>query len=156
MKVIRSADQYVLQLAKQEKQMLFELLRLYPRIPAGHQSLSKSGRLPEAEATQRMLDEALAEQRALNRKQVQTFISDPSRCEETEAGVRLRLSPADFEWLLQVLNDIHVGSWILLGSPDPELDVARLDKTTAPHFWVMSLARDFQAGLLHPFEKPKK
>jgi hypothetical protein len=155
-KVIRSANHYVLQLGKQEKQLLFELLKLYPRIPAGHQSLSKSGGLPEAEANQGMLEEALAEQRAANQKEVQRFVSDPRRCEETEAGVRLRLSPADFEWLLQILNDIRVGSWILLGSPDPDLEEAQLDKSTAPHFWVMRLAGDFQARLLYPFEKPRK
>ena len=61
------------------------------------------------EANQQLLDEALAEQRAENKKQVQALLADPRRFEHTETGARLSLSPAEVEWLLQVLNDIRVG-----------------------------------------------
>ena len=36
------------------------------------------------------------------------------------SGLQLTLSGPEIEWLLQVLNDVRVGSWIALGSPDPE------------------------------------
>ena len=87
-------------------------------MPPAHQLLSKAGRLPDPEANQQLLDEALAEQRAENRRQLQALLADPRRFAHTETGARLSLSPAEVEWLLQVLNDIRVGSWVRLGSPD--------------------------------------
>ena len=105
-------------MGQREKRLLPQILKLYPRVPPAHHVLSKSGRLPDREANQRLLDEALAEQRAENKKQLQALLADPRRFEHTETGARLSLSPAEVEWLLQVLNDIRVGSWILLGSPE--------------------------------------
>ena len=98
-----------------EAHLLLEVLNLYPCLPPAHQKLSKAGRLPESDANQRLLDEALAEQRAENRKQLQALLADPRRFQQTAAGCRLSLSRAETEWLLQVLNDIRVGSWVRLG-----------------------------------------
>ena len=108
--------------------------------------LSKSGRLPDREANQRLLDEALAEQRAENKKQLQALLADPRRFEHTETGARLSLSPAEVEWLLQVLNDIRVGSWVILGSPEEK--PAELNAANAPHFLAMEMAGYFQMQLL--------
>src|SRR6266700_1113824 len=108
-------NKLILQLGKPEKHLLFELLKLYPRIPAAHCKLTKSGRLPDQEASQKLLEEALAEQRSENKRQLLALLADPARLQESEGVCRLSLSRGDIEWLLQVLNDIRVGSWILLG-----------------------------------------
>ena len=63
-----SRNKLLLQLGKREKHLLFELLKLYPRIPPAHHKLTRSSRLPDQEASQKLLDEALAEQRAENKK----------------------------------------------------------------------------------------
>jgi hypothetical protein len=133
-------------LGQREKRLLVQVFKLYPRVPSAHQRLSKAGRLPEPEANQRLLDEALAEQRAENKKQLQALLTDPKRFEEAEAGWCLSLSHAEVEWVLQVLNDIRVGSWVILGSPE-ELH-AELNEATAPHIWAMEMAGYFQAQLL--------
>jgi hypothetical protein len=64
-------------------------------------------------------------------------------------GMQLTVSGAEIEWLLQVLNDVRVGSWIALGSPDPEQDKKIVfDKKMLPHFRMMELAGAFETVFL--------
>jgi len=126
--------------------MLLRVLKLYPRVPSAHQPLSKSGRLPDQLENQRLLDEALAEQRAANRKQLQTLLNDPQRFRQMDHGFHLSLSRIEAEWVLQVLNDIRVGSWLILGSPEGKLE--GLNARTASDFWAMEMAGYFETELL--------
>ena len=147
MKLIQATkNRLVFQLGQREKRLLLQVLKLYPRVPSAHQRLSKSGRLPEPEANQRLLDEALAEQRAENKKQLQALMVDQRRFQETETGCRLSLSRAEVEWVLQVLNDIRVGSWVRLGSPEQK--AADLNEKTVPDFAAMETAGYFEAQFL--------
>ena len=137
-------DRFVFQLGNREKELLAKILSLYPRIPAAHQQLSKTGGLEES--SQQLLDEALAEQRRENRKQLDALLADPDRLKPGPHGWVLSLSPAELDQLLQILNDVRVGSWVHIGSPDPHLEV--LDKKLAPHFWAMEMAGYFQMRFL--------
>jgi hypothetical protein len=131
-----------------EKQIFFQVLGLYPLVPIAHQRLSKSGEHPEA---QQMLDEALAAQRRENQAQVQQLTK--AVFHEQEDGFRFSLNPSQMEWVLQVLNDVRVGSWLLLGSPNGKEDIYKsLNETTAPHFWAMEMASAFQYNLLTAVE----
>ena len=148
MKIIRAKDKYHLDFAQREYRVLTDLLKLYPCVPPAHQPLSKSGQLADAESARQLLDEALAGQRAENKKRLQTLLANPHRKQETDTGFRLCLAPSDVEWLLQVLNDIRVGSWVLLGSPEDEMKPKLLNEKTAPHYWAMEMSGYFQAQLL--------
>ena len=151
MKLIRrSHARLVFLLGHREGNLLLQVLKRYPRVPSAHQPISRSSLLPNQEETQRLLDEALAEQRADCKKQLRALLADPRRFEKVDAGFRLSLSPSDTEWLLQVLNDIRVGSWIILGSP--EAKPGSLNTRTAADFWAMELAGAFQAELLQALE----
>ena len=153
MKLLRAADgKFLFQLAKREKHLLIEVLNLYPRIPSGHQPLSKSLKHPDRDANQGLLNEALAEQRAECKKHLTAFLADPQRFKEDQTGCRLSLSGSEPEWLLQILNDIRVGSWISLGSPEPPMEIKLLNAQTAPHFWAMEMAGHFQMQLLEAME----
>lgn len=134
------------QLSTGEKHVLAALLGRYPCIPPAHQRLSQSSALPDQEASQRMLDEALAEQRQENRQRLQALLADDRRLKEVEGGWRLRLSPSEVEWVLQVLNDIRVGSWVRLGSPEERL--RKLDEMSARHWWAMEMSGHFQMEFL--------
>jgi hypothetical protein len=152
MKLVRSTQsRLVFDLSQREEQMLLRLLKLYPCVPAAHHVLSQAGRLPGAAANQQLLDEALAEQRAQNKKQLQTLLADPHRLEHTESGARLSLSHVETEWIMQVLNDIRVGSWIQLGSPEGK--PLELSPAKVPHFVAMERAGYFQMQLLEALEK---
>jgi hypothetical protein len=147
MKLIQATkSRLVFQLGQREELLLLRVLSLYPCVPPAHRQLSKGGRLPEPEANQRLLDEALAEHRADNKKQLQALLADQRRFTHMETGAQLSLSPAQVDWVLQVLNDVRVGSWVQLGSPE-ELAVG-LNEKTSPHVRAMEMAGYFQAQFL--------
>ena len=147
MKLVRSTKSRLLfHLGQRETRLLLQILKLYPRVPSAHHALSKSDRFPNREANQRLLDEALAEQRAECKQQVAALLADPRRLTHAETGGHLSLSPGEVEWVLQVLNDIRVGSWIILGAPEQKLP--ELNETNAPHVWAMEMAGHFQAQFL--------
>ncbi len=147
MKLVQATKaRLVFHLGQREKRSLLQLLTLYPCVPSAHHVLSRTGRVPDQKANQRLLDEALAEQRAENKKQLQALLADPRRFQNTKDGGRLSLSRGEVEWILQVLNDIRVGNWVILGSPEEK--PAELTAANAPHFLAMELAGYFQMPLL--------
>ncbi len=149
MKLIgRVKDGLELLLPSREKELLWQLLRLYPRIPSNYQKLSRGAALDAS--SQHLLEESLAEIRAQNQRALQALLDDPRRVKPHQGGWRLKLSSGDVEWLLQVLNDIRVGSWIQLGSPETPLHVLKAE--TAPQVWAMEMAGSFQMRLLEILE----
>lgn len=149
MKLRRAGEgRYIFTLARREKEVLFGILKLYPRIPAAYQPLSKTTR-PD-ESSQGLLNEALNEQRAENRKQLEAVLGDKRRLARTDKGWSLTLSAAEVDWLLQVLNDIRVGSWVSLGSPE-KLPSA-LTEENAPDVYAMEVAGAFQSFILDALE----
>ena len=146
MKLLRvENERYFFQLGHDEKALFEFLLRLYPVIPSTHQALSKSP--ANKDENQRLLDEALAEQRKENKQHVETLLKDAGHFNETEAHVEMNLTAGEIEWLLQVLNDVRVGHWILLGSPEehPQFDP---DAENAAYVLTMGFAGNFQMDLL--------
>ena len=147
MKLIASEkDLLRFQLEKKERQVLLALLALYPVIPAAHQRLSKNEDRPDGD---QMLEAALAAHRSENKRLIQAMVNGATAFTENEEGCSLALSPGQIDWLLQVLNDVRVGSWIALGSPDgPDETLAALNTQTGRHFWAVEMAGYFQAGFL--------
>ena len=143
-------DAFVFQLAARERLLLLELLKGYPQTPPGQRLVSKNKQLPDQATSQRLLEEALAEQRAENRLQLSALVNDSKRWKEEQKHWTLKLSSSDLEWLLQVLNDIRVGSWVQLGSPERWSDMITPEK--APRVWTMELAGAFQMAFLHALE----
>lgn len=154
MRLLRtSGDRFTFHLGKREKPVLLAVLRRYPLIPPAHQSLSKSMTTAQHEADQRLLEEALAEQRRENRRQLEALLNDRRRLKDVETGCRLTLSAGEVDWLLQVLNDVRVGSWIHLGAPETDLWDFELNEQTAPHAWAMEMAGLFQMHLLEALRR---
>jgi hypothetical protein len=147
-KLLRADKQgLVFQLGRREKRMLLETLSLYPLVPAAHHRLSRNGQGAAADENQRLLDEALAEQRAENRRRIQAMLNAPHRFREAQAGFELTLAPAEVEWLLQVLNDVRVGSWLALGEPEPD-ETPALTEQNAKYVLAMELCGLFESVLL--------
>lgn len=153
MKLIDSeGNQFVFHFDLREKRLLHDLLSLYPLIPASHHRLTKSGD-PAAHGDQQLLEEALAEQRQENKRQVDAMLNEKGRFRRRKTGFDLALSADELEWLLQVLNDVRVGSWVLLGEPDEMhgKDVI-LTEQNARYFWSMELSGMFQAAFLQALQ----
>jgi len=147
-KLIRS-DKHgiVFHVGKREQQLLLETIKLYPLVPASHYRLSQGGQGPKADENQRLLEEALAEQRQENRRQVQAMLNAPQRFRETKSGLELTLTSAQVEWLLQVLNDVRVGSWLALGEPESGEEPA-VTEQNAKYFFALDVCGLFQSVLL--------
>jgi hypothetical protein len=149
-KLIRTRrEKFVFEISLPEKHLLFEVLRLYPLISSTHHRLSKTAKAAERDENQQLLEESLAAQRDVNRKNVRAMLNQPGHFQTTASGSQLALAGPEIEWLLQVLNDVRVGSWIALGSPNPEQGKpTTFDEKTMPHFRMMELAGAFEMVFL--------
>ena len=148
MKLIRGdKDRFVFAMGKREKSLLFQILHLYPLVPPAHHQLSKFADGQRDAENQRLLEEALAEQRRGNRRQVLAMLNEPTRFRETDTGIQFTLTASQVEWLLQVFNDVRVGSWLALGEPD-ELQIPEVNQTNAPYVLAMESAGYFESALL--------
>jgi hypothetical protein len=152
-KLLRSdPNTLVFQLASSEKTMLLGVLQRYPCVPPAHHRLSRGAAAARDQENQRLLDEALAEQRARNQRQLQTLLAHPATFQRIEKGWRLTLRQGDFEWLIQVLNDVRVGSWLALGAPEELPRDPATNEPDAPHVYAMELAGLFQMMMLEAVE----
>lgn len=147
MKLVKAdGKQFSFQIDRREKHLLFKVIGLFPLVPVAHHRLSRTEERPD---DQELLEAALAAQRREHKNQVLAMLRAKSRFRENKRGYRFSLKPGQMEWLLQVLNDVRVGSWLALGSPDGLAEAfTKLNGETAPHFYAMELAGFFQMTLL--------
>ena len=150
MKILKSdGDKFTFQIGKREKRLLLDILDLYPLVPGFVQPLSKTANPAEIQADQRLLEESLAAHQQENKRQLGAIINEINRSPESTDGGRFSLTSEQMEGLLQVLNDIRVGSWQKLGSPDaPQKKAIELNEQNARHAWAMEVAGLFQMALL--------
>jgi len=137
----------VFQLGQREQQLLLGTLELYPLVPAAHHRLSRSGGVPHPDENQRLLEEALAEHRQENRRQILAMLNEPERLRATKSGFELKLTHPQVEWVLQVLNDVRVGSWLALGEPEPG-EEPEITKQNARYLLALDVCGMFQSFLL--------
>jgi hypothetical protein len=138
---------FVVHLANHELKMFEKVLERYPVVPASYSQLSRTGTPSAAQgANQQLLEEAMAEHRDANRGALKEWFTRPGRIQQEAAGFSLPLSDSEMDRLLQVLNDIRVGSWIRMGSPEGR--VRKLTRDTAEHLWAMEMSGYFQMHLL--------
>jgi hypothetical protein len=133
------------EMAQEEQILLWHLLQQYPLVPAGHQRLSRNAK--NQDENEVLLAEALAEQRTANRKQIAALLNEPGRFAAMPGAEELRVtfSFAEMDWLLQICNDIRVGSWLALGSPELDGKPALGAKPdVARHYFNMEIAGAFE------------
>ena len=151
MKLVSSGPtNHVFLLAERERVLLMQLLSLYPRVPPDHHKASKTP-APSPAETEQLLKEALADQCQQNRKIVAAFLNDPGKFRKSEHGWDLTVTSAEVEWLLEILNDIRVGSWLALGAPE-DLDSLRVGDEPPIDLLFMELAGFFQMQILHAID----
>ena len=153
MKLLRSKnEEFVFRLNLIERRIFVEILNQYPLVPAAHQPLSKSIKGRKAIEDQHLLDEALAEQRAKHKRQLNQWLGEKGRFRRTKTGCTLRLRHEDAEWLLQILNDIRIGSWLLLGSPEEHMEPEEIAPELHRIWAAMEVCGMFQMAVLRALE----
>ena len=149
-----SGETYRFQISGVEKRVLFAIIREYPLVPVGHHRLTHS--IPGKDG-QELLEESLAEHRQAHRKHVNSMLRAKSRFQKNQEGWRFSLKAPQMEWLLQVLNDVRVGSWLALGAPDgPREMLKALNAKTARQFQIMEAAGFFQMVLIQAMQGGKE
>lgn len=149
MKLLRvDQEQFQFEISREEKHLL-NVLRLYPLVPASHHQLSQGCEIPDREENQRLLVESLQAQRDENQKKVVALLNEANRFTEIENGHRAKFTRGEIEWLLQVFNDVRIGSWLALGSPaaHPEIKPGMSNQTMS-HIVTMDIAGFFELAFL--------
>ena len=140
---------FVIQLIKQEHECLLSVLACYPELDVYIQPLSRRDAVNEDH--QRLLNEAMAEQRQARLAKLHEFIKGkPARIKRDDSGkFRLTINTEDVEWLLRIINEIRVGCWIRLGRLEmEELSKRELSPAELRTRGIMDLCAYFQAELL--------
>jgi hypothetical protein len=151
--VSSDGERLVFHLGKREAALLKLLLQQYPLVPESHFAATRAGTDPKLEETRRLLADAVAAQRAENRRELEAWLNRPDSFAPHKDGFRVCLTQSQIEWLFQILNDVRVGSWLRLGSPDPRDGVLTVkDKSEERHAITMELAGYFESRLLEALE----
>jgi hypothetical protein len=158
MKLIRSQKpesagrSFVFAISRREKDLLLVTLKLYPLLDASYHQLSRNPKTT-GKADQEWLEEAMEQQQQDHKKKLGQFFNNDRRFFKDGPGdLRFTLTGEQMEWLLRVLNEIRVGSWVRLGRP--EMDTARKTHPTGAQarlFMAMELSGYFQSTLLEAF-----
>ena len=147
----RDDSYYALQFTTKEKGLLLGLLPQYPKLPADHHQASKNDAV--SADVHALLADALTEQREKTRAAAQTFLADTARFESYEEEWLLTLTNSEVEWLLQILNDLRVGSWLALDSPQQDEDGSYINfenvtSKNVTDIWTMEICGALQYELL--------
>ena len=147
MRLLKAAKgRWVFELGEVEKTLLVKVLTLYPMVPADYPKISRGSEQAE---NQKLLDEALAAVREENKLRVTGFLEARGRFRPGKEGEELHLKRGELEWLLQILNDIRVGSWLRLGSPEgPRETLEALNEKSAPLVWALQVSGHFEMFFL--------
>lgn len=148
--VEREGDRLVFRMSAREKKLLERLLSLYPLQTGQRARLSKEGHPRWDEANQLLMD-SLKEQRAELAGWVGSRLTEGQAFVAIGAGWKLVLEGGDADRLLQVLNELRIGSWIKLGRPE-NLDAVDPDDASvamAPLQWLLVLTGQFEMVLVH-------
>jgi hypothetical protein len=142
----RQKTKYVFLLGKREREMMLMLLRMYPVLSSSYHNPSHDSKgLIDAE----LLEEALAEQRQSNKKALKNLLATPGCFVEDDLGFRFTVKRSEMEWLLQIFNDVRIGCWVKLGSPDQKTSFApKLTEQNVQLLWAIEMAGLFEHEIL--------
>ncbi|MBL9135608.1 MAG: hypothetical protein JNK85_07060 [Verrucomicrobiales bacterium] len=150
--VERIEDRLVFELGAREYTLLERLLSFYPLRPEGAPTLSRSGGERMADAAT-LLGDALREQRVELAAWISSRLTEGEALLRAGSAWRLTLTLTEVDALLRVFNELRVGAWTRLGSPeDLREEVAATAPGQAPFYVIMTLAGQFEIFLLHALE----
>jgi len=135
-------------LAQNEAAVLVGLLKKFPFTKIDPVKISKTDKHPKAREREKLLNESLAEHRKELKKLALDLIR-PDKFKRMEKGWFMTLSSENRETMLQILNDIRVGSWRALGEPDDlHSHAPQTSAKDLAYRSLMDLAGYFECSLL--------
>lgn len=158
MKLIgREEEEFVFALSPQEKGLMLTLLSFFPQVPVAHHRLSHTVNQPGDAENQRLLEESLKAQNEEDQEWLTTSFDGTSHFEAVENGFHLRIKRSEMDRLLQIFNDVRVGSWLALNAPDLEQKKKiSANRLSTPFIQRMELAGAFEMILIKALRHPGK
>lgn len=135
-------------LTERERDYFVAVLNAYPVVPQDYQPLSCESADRLSPEDEELLRESLLEHRGGSKARVRSWLRGGARFRQVEDGWQFRLTHLDFNWMMQVLNDVRVGNWLQLGSPDDVHDPIELLNRDPSAFFHMEAAGMFQMQFL--------
>ena len=133
-----------------EEWRLFRLVtELFPLVPPDHHRLSQSRKTSDLPVDEPWLRQSMSSHVTELKRTLDSLLQRP----ETGRALKLELQPAQLEHLLQVLNDIRVGSWLQLGSPD-QAELAQHEASTPHLVFAMEYSAWIQGQVLNALRDP--
>lgn len=152
MKVIRQQDgHFEIRMDEEEWVALSDLLAQYPLTPPDHHSLnSKTNPDPDLVESDQWLRDSVSNHHLDRENQIKQWIQ---RVQPVEKGNHLEyqvsFAPERADWLIEILNDLRVGSWKALNCPTPEaLSEQSWKSEDWPKLWTMEASGMYQSILL--------
>ena len=150
--VSKTGEQIVFQLTETEDVFLRLALSAFP---VGGEGWPRGTATPAAPPDPGLLSSALDELRREQTTRVQDFLDRQPQAPDGSPGRLLRVGLDEVDWLLQVLNEVRVGSWYALGCPDEvEEEKARNSSESVSHLIRYDFSGWMQAVLLAALEQP--
>ncbi len=146
---------WVFALSERERDFLVAVLQAYPAVPHDHQPLSRHSTDRLSPDDEVLLREALLEHRAGGKARLRRWLKAGKRFRPVGDEWHFSLARADLEWMLQVLNDVRVGNWLQLGSPEEVHDPIALLRRDPAAFFRMEAAGLFEMQLLEAIQDPE-
>ena len=139
---------FIFHISQREKVVLLATLKLYPLLDASYHQLSRNPKTT-GQAEQQWLEEAMEQQRQDHKKRLgQLFNNDRRFFKEGKGDLLFTLTGEQMEWMLRVLNEIRVGSWVRLGRPGNGHGApAQSDQRKGPLPGLHGIERLFSVGL---------
>ncbi len=145
-----SPDATVIAMSEAEGDLLVEVFSAYPLVANETRNLTKSGDHDELQEDTELLRSSIEETNQLNRSRLDDWLSHPDTFRQSSEQRLLTVKAEDTDWMLQILNDLRVGSWQQLGCPSQEeLSELSLNADTFRPVCTMELAGILQTILLH-------
>ncbi len=152
MKLIRQGNgSFELRMEEGEWTALSDLLGQYPLTPANHHSLNSKDRPdPDLKESDQWLRDSVSNHQTEREVQLKKWLSNVQADHsgaDVEYPVKFDADRAD--WLIEILNDLRVGSWLSLGCPSPEEISGKTWKSSDwPTLWTMEASGMYQSILL--------
>jgi hypothetical protein len=145
----QTKDGWKYELNHREGDCLRSLLQQFPITANTHAKISKTDADPKTVEREKLLNESLAEHRKELKKQATNLLA-PGKFKRGEKGYLVTLNSEEREILLQILNDIRIGSWRVLGEPeDLDPEPPRQSERELAFYNLMNLAGYFEVAFLH-------
>lgn len=142
-------------MSREDEEGLRFLVGQFPLTAFAPVAISKTDACSKTLERQKLINESLRDHRKALKRKARVLVL-PEKFKSSEGKRFYQISLEGRETMLQILNDIRVESWRILGEPDdPDLNVFRLTKDQFKYYHFMRVAGYFEYHFLNLEEEEK-